>query len=978
MQNKSSSEKVEASPDRPNSLFETCEERLVLSAQALIDVVAEIGQVADSATAIEPQMAEAHGASGLDSVIEQYGLTGEGQTVAVIDSGIAWDHVALGQGYGPGYRVVGGWDFAENDDQPYDDGPAGFHGTHVSGVIGSDDPSNPGVASEVDLVSLRVFDNSGQGQLDWVENALRWVHDNQDSFANPITTVNISVGALDGGQALSTLEDELQQLYRDGIVVTASAGNFFQDSQATGLTYPASSPHVLPVASVDSSGQLSDFSQRDSRVLAAPGEYINSSVPDHVLGRDGRIDDFTASSGTSMASPYVAGASVLVRQAMEMVGASQIDTESIWEHLRETADSVYDSITGQSYDRLNLEEAISSLIPVDSVASSTGSAQNIDFSTIQSDGELNTWINNLQDQDVYQFTASESGKLQLDAESHWNDSLSWTLSSGGRQLASSGLDPANAELIAGQQYELNVFAQDKIGPGSIHFDFEADASSSVPNPLNPSNPPQTNGSVVPLGQVDFQTNSLTAGSGYSAIAANDGVFSLVWENPDSASGQIIASHAGSQASAQNWNDGSIRIDLSVQAGEEVRFQLPGHASDSGQLTIANLVRQSGSTLQVGGTGDQDSYAIDLRDGKLQLAVGGVDYAFSSGEIRNLHLDAGGSGDQISIQGSEKIESVELRPGETLIENQQIRVQLDAIEDVHFSGGGNADRIYMYDSNTDDTLRAYPGRAELSGVGYSFVVDDVSRIFVHATGTGEDLAYVYDSEGDDQLSARPQFTSMKGDGYFNYVRGFERVYAYANSGGQDTAALYDSEGADRFSAAGDNVLISGPGFSSHVRGFEEVTAHAHAGGEDRATLYGTEKAGDWFQAADYVSFQEGAATREARGFETVETFENMRPISIQTQTADLHSAQEFSTKQDDSSAALTAETGAATQPNPTPSSPVSVGSGETFVSELGIYAQTLSVSEIMEDRLQLQEEDLLEDESQEQELLHEVFSQYGRS
>ena len=55
----------------------------------------------------------------------------------MIDSGIAWDHVALSGGLGTGYRVVGGWDFAENDADPYDDGPSGFHGTHVAGIIGS-------------------------------------------------------------------------------------------------------------------------------------------------------------------------------------------------------------------------------------------------------------------------------------------------------------------------------------------------------------------------------------------------------------------------------------------------------------------------------------------------------------------------------------------------------------------------------------------------------------------------------------------------------------------------------------------------------------------------------------------------------------------------------------------------------------------------------------------------------------------------
>ncbi|MCA9265855.1 MAG: S8 family serine peptidase, partial [Planctomycetales bacterium] len=109
----------------------------------------------------------------------ELGLTGAGQTVAVIDSGIAYDHYALGGGWGTSYRVVGGWDFAENDADPYDDGPLGYHGTHIAGVIGSTDTQHPGVAPDVDLVALRVFDDYGHGEFAAIESALDWVHDHQ-------------------------------------------------------------------------------------------------------------------------------------------------------------------------------------------------------------------------------------------------------------------------------------------------------------------------------------------------------------------------------------------------------------------------------------------------------------------------------------------------------------------------------------------------------------------------------------------------------------------------------------------------------------------------------------------------------------------------------------------------------------------------------------------------------------------------------
>jgi subtilisin family serine protease len=115
---------------KPRSI-EQCEQRLALSASLAGDLLLElldVDSIQDDTDATGPDLIQ----QSAELRAEQ-GLDGSGQTVAVIDSGVAWDHVALGGGYGPGYRVVGGWDFAEQDSNPYDDGPAGYHGTHVTG-----------------------------------------------------------------------------------------------------------------------------------------------------------------------------------------------------------------------------------------------------------------------------------------------------------------------------------------------------------------------------------------------------------------------------------------------------------------------------------------------------------------------------------------------------------------------------------------------------------------------------------------------------------------------------------------------------------------------------------------------------------------------------------------------------------------------------------------------------------------------------
>lgn len=295
-------------------------------------------------------------------------IDGSGQTIAVIDTGIAYDHHAFGSGFGTGQRVVGGWDFAENDADPYDDAPAGYHGSHVAGLASGmtttiNGDTFRGVAPGADLVALRVFDDAGSGNLGWIEQALRWVHDNQDTFESPLTTVNLSLGAelndanRDGAMAM--LEDELQMLYEDDILVFAAAGNSQAtlDPAADDLMYPASSSWVSAVGSIDTHGNLSGFSQRADGIYAAEGQQLLSSVPEHVRGYDGYVNDYASLSGTSMASPQVAAASMLVRQAMQAAGLEPTSA-SILQRLESTSIAHTDPSTGVVYRTLDLEAAV--------------------------------------------------------------------------------------------------------------------------------------------------------------------------------------------------------------------------------------------------------------------------------------------------------------------------------------------------------------------------------------------------------------------------------------------------------------------------------------------------------------------------------------------------------------------------------------------------------------------------------------------
>ncbi|QDT69708.1 Subtilisin E precursor [Planctomycetes bacterium MalM25] len=438
-----------------------------------IERVEDIGweEVDEQFDRIEQLLNEAHDLTGQDEVVNRYGFDGTGQTVAVIDSGIAYNHYALGGGVGEGYRVVGGWDFTENDADFYDDGPEGSHGTHVAGIVGAvGDGAHSGVATGVDMVGLRVFDDAGNGYFSWVEQALQWVHTNRNAFDNPITSVNLSLGTewnSDSVPSWAMLENEFAQLEADGIFVSVSAGNSYADYNTKGVSYPAASDHVIPVMATGNDGQLAPFSQRAEYAIAAPGRWITSTVPDYAANDGDTIDDdWLSMSGTSMAAPYVAGASMLIREAMDFVGQTGVDQWDIYDHMMATADTFYDSATDTNYQRLNLEAAIDALMPEDDFGSSVATAHNLgtlnDSSGSNPLSLVSGAITTLDDADYFTFTAGATGTVTVTANGMTHGMVaewdawggSWNDQGGGSCVL---------DVVAGQTYTVALSSSDGLG-----------------------------------------------------------------------------------------------------------------------------------------------------------------------------------------------------------------------------------------------------------------------------------------------------------------------------------------------------------------------------------------------------------------------------------------------------------------------------------------------------------------------------------
>lgn len=216
-----------------------------------------VGLSLDPQTPLDsPELSTALGMTGADLVHADLGFSGNGIRVAVMDTGIDYDHPDLGGCFGPGCRVEVGWDFvgddfnADSTSPSYnpipvpDDDPddCNGHGTHVAGIVGANG-GVVGVAPEVTFGAYRVFGCNGSTFADIMIAAMEM------ALADDMDILNMSIGsAFTWPQYPTAVASD--RLVKAGMVVVASIGN----SGANGL-YSAGSPglgkRVLGVASFD-------------------------------------------------------------------------------------------------------------------------------------------------------------------------------------------------------------------------------------------------------------------------------------------------------------------------------------------------------------------------------------------------------------------------------------------------------------------------------------------------------------------------------------------------------------------------------------------------------------------------------------------------------------------------------------------------------------------------------------------------------
>jgi len=222
--------------------------------------------------------------------VHDAGNKGAAVKIAIIDSGIDYTHPDLSANY------VGGYDFVNDDLDPMDDYG---HGTHVAGTVAAADNGFGvvGAAPEAEIYALKVLDSNGSGYYRDVIAALQWAVD------NGIQITNNSYGSSLAPE--STVEAAFDAAYAAGVLHVAAAGNSGNPpGKGDNVEYPARWESVIAVAATDQSDSRAKFSCTGSAVeLSAPGVQVNSTL----LG-----GGYGEGSGTSMASPHVAGTAALV------------------------------------------------------------------------------------------------------------------------------------------------------------------------------------------------------------------------------------------------------------------------------------------------------------------------------------------------------------------------------------------------------------------------------------------------------------------------------------------------------------------------------------------------------------------------------------------------------------------------------------------------------------------------------------------
>lgn len=330
------------------------------------------------------------------------GLGNRNVTIAIVDTGVDYTHPDLAGSY-----LSGGYDWVNGDADPWDDNG---HGTHCAGIAAASTDNGIGIAgiARAQVLAEKVLNAQGSG---YTSDTAEGIIHAADSGAD---IISLSLGL---GSDSRALRDACRYAWERGCLIVAASGN----SGTSSVTYPAALETVIAVGSLDTGGTKSSFSNYGvGQELMAPGSGILSTLPRNQYGYK---------SGTSMATPFVAGVAALVRS--QNPGLTNAEIRQV---LTATADDLGAAGTDPmyGYGRIDAYAAVTAVSAATvAAAESTASPATIPCDTDGNPGwgESTTLTVTAADTvviDTVTINLSSLGGSPTAAMSRWNETA-WTL-----------------------------------------------------------------------------------------------------------------------------------------------------------------------------------------------------------------------------------------------------------------------------------------------------------------------------------------------------------------------------------------------------------------------------------------------------------------------------------------------------------------------------------------------------------------------
>ena len=268
--------------------------------------------------------ADARAGHGVDMAFEETGYDGSGTTVAIIDTGLDGNHTSLDdqdddpETYDP--KIIGFYDPVNNPgntngtDFPYDDQGHGSHCGGTTAGTGAPTYEHPGMAPQAHLVGVKVLDAGGSGSFSTVMAGMQWTVDTMHKYNT--RAASMSLGGPGAIEWTSSEEDSVNrqanEMMRAGIALFIAAGNSAVSAQ---IGTPGSAEDAITVGALDKDTSIAVYSSQgptEEGRIKPNMAYMGSQI---MSVQANSVDQYVAFSGTSMATPGVAGVGALMLQA---------------------------------------------------------------------------------------------------------------------------------------------------------------------------------------------------------------------------------------------------------------------------------------------------------------------------------------------------------------------------------------------------------------------------------------------------------------------------------------------------------------------------------------------------------------------------------------------------------------------------------------------------------------------------------------